>query len=318
MTVQTVSTKPRRQLSVVILNWNAAQETIGCVKSVSSWRGWNTEIWVVDNASYDDSVEEIARRCPRARLVCNAENLGFGGGNNRGLEQVLTSSDAPILLLNNDADIAETDMTQLWDTLDSHAELGCAGPLIYDRHEQQRLLSAGGRDISRHVQTHITATPPKTPLIAVDYVPGTAILIRAQALRQVGLLDERYFFSGEIADLCERMKQNGYSCAIDARSRAYHERHTRLDRVELLRTYYSIRNRFLFIKKFRSELYYGAWLFYALAMSLNADLKREHLRARAIRLGVRDARRGQFCNQNERVLGLLGSGVAGRLDNGAQ
>ncbi len=297
---QTAPDSPR--LAVIILNWNAAPDTIHCVHEIDGWERLQTDIWIVDNASTGGSIDAIREQCPQARLLCNAANLGFGGGNNRGLERALAAGDAPILLLNNDATIAQADMIQLLRTLENKRQLGCVGPLLYDRSDPARLLSAGGRDISRHIQTHI-AQPAAGTLLPVDYVPGTAILIRAEALRQTGLLDETYFFSGEIADLCERLRRQGYGCAIDARARAFHERHTQLDDTETLRTYYSIRNRFLFIKKFRSRSLALVWVIRAWGMSIIAHLRGERRRARAIRLAVRDARQGRFGAQNERVLG---------------
>ncbi len=309
MSIQNLAVPLQSHISAIILNWNAAQDTIRCVQAIYGWSHLKADIWVVDNASTDDSVGAIKRACPGIHLVQNATNLGFGGGNNRGLERALACSDTPVLLLNNDATIAEQDVIQLLDTLENTPRLGCVGPLLFDRAHPDRLLSAGGRDISRHIQTHVTQIG-SGPLLPVDYVPGTAILIRAEVLRQVGLLDETYFFSGEIADLCERMPQKGYMCAIDARARAFHERHTELDRTEALRTYYSVRNRFLFIKKFRSVFWAALWATYATMMSVSAAMKRERLRARAICLAIVDGIRGRFGDQNERVLSLtLGGGI---------
>ena len=225
------------RISAIILNWNAAQDTIRCIQNIHNWSHLQTEIWVVDNASTDNSADVIKRTCPDVYWVQNKINLGFGGGNNRGLEQVLAHSDAPILLLNNDAIIAEQDMLLLVDALENQPQLGCIGPLLFDRAHPNKLISAGGRDISRYIQTHITQIV-SAPLQSVDYVPGTVILLRAKILREIGLFDETYFFSGETADLCERMRQKGYTCAVDTRAHALHEQHIELDRIEALRTYY--------------------------------------------------------------------------------
>lgn len=286
---------------MVILNWNAAPDTIRCVQALDGWTSLQADIWIVDNASTDDSIEAIKQACPRVHLIQNSTNLGFSGGTNRGLEAALALGNAPILLLNNDAAIAEEDVCQLVNTLASTRELGCVGPLLFDRDHPERLLSAGGRDISRFVQTHVDQVGP-SPLQWVDYVPGTVILIRAEALRRVGLLDEAYFFSGEIADLCERMRQNGYRCAVDVRARAFHERHIGFDRVEALRTYYSIRNRFLFIKKFRPRFRAVTWATQALGMCMAARMRRDIRRARVICMAVLDGLSGRFGAQNERVL----------------
>jgi len=100
-------------LFVVILNWNAAEDTIQCVKNMDDWQVVQPTIWVVDNNSHDDSVDQIRQRCPFVRLICNKINLGFAGGSNRGIEAALAEGNAPILLLNNDARIGEENVIRL-------------------------------------------------------------------------------------------------------------------------------------------------------------------------------------------------------------
>ena len=97
------------ELAIIILNWNAAADTVRCVRQAAAWQRLQPVIWVVDNGSDDDSAAVIARQCPEARLLCNAANQGFAGGNNRGIVEALSAGDTPILLLNNDALIEEED-----------------------------------------------------------------------------------------------------------------------------------------------------------------------------------------------------------------
>ena len=94
-------------LSVIILNWNAAADTMSCVRNFAAWQQIRPAIWVVDNASEDGSADLIAETCPEVNLIRNPVNQGYTGGNNRGLEKALASSNAPVMLLNNDAKIAE-------------------------------------------------------------------------------------------------------------------------------------------------------------------------------------------------------------------
>ena len=293
------------ELAVVILNWNAAAETVRCVHAVASWKRLRPAIWVVDNGSADGSAEVISRECPDARLIRNPVNLGFAGGNNRGIVRALSAGDAPILLLNNDAFIEEEDVIRLVDTLHADARLGLVGPLLFDADGRERLLSAGGRDIARHTNSHIREVTAGVPVREVDYVPGTVVVVRPEVFRTVGLFDEDYFFGGEIADLCERARRQGYVSAIDTRARAFHSLSRSSDLRETLHIYYVFRNRFLFIRKFRHARripLYGFWTLYGLAVSLRAQLLGRSAKARAIRLGLLDGWRGRFGGQNERVL----------------
>jgi GT2 family glycosyltransferase len=300
------------ELAIVTLNWNAAADTIRCVRDIASWRRLRPTVWVVDNGSTDGSVEVIARECPNVRLICNSANLGFAGGNNQGIVQALALGDAPILLLNNDAFVGEEDVIRLLDTLQAHEQIGFIGPLLFDAEREGRLLSAGGKNPVLHHHSHIYELAADDPIRIVKYVPGTVIIGRAKVFRTVGLLDKDYFFSTEVADLCMRAGRQGYLSAIDARARATHAlSHSSLLR-DTLYVYYIIRNRFLFIRKFYRKsrfLLLGAWTLYSLALSLKVRLEGKPAMARAVRLGLFDGLQGRFGGQNERVLSACSDSI---------
>jgi len=304
------------ELTVIILNWNAAADTVRCVRNVASWKRLQPAILVVDNGSTDGSPNVISRECPEVHLIRNSTNLGFAGGNNRGIVEALPlpgeTGDAPILLLNNDAWIEENDVIRLLETLRANERVGLIGPLLFDARQRDRLLAAGSKDPARHHRSHSPELPAGGPVHVVECVPGTVILGRAEVFRTVGLLDEDYFFASEVADLCLRARQHGYLSAIDTRARAFHDlgRSSRLR--ETLHTYYIIRNRFLLIRKFHRKwkvLFYGFWTLYSLALSMKMQLNGNLPAARAIRLGFLDGLRGRFGGQNERVLAIT-AGVA--------
>jgi alpha-1,3-rhamnosyl/mannosyltransferase len=298
------------ELAIIILNWNAATDTIRCVRQVTSWERLEPTLWVVDNGSTDGSADAILRECSNIRLIRNSTNLGFAGGNNGGIAEALSAGNAPILLLNNDAFIDEEDVIRLLDTLEDDGRIGFIGPLLFDAENRDRLLSAGGWDPARHHQSHILELPPGEPVRAVECVPGTVVMVRPEVFRTVGLLDEAYFFASEVADLCLRASQQGYVSAIDTRARAFHNLSRSSDLRSTLHTYYIIRNRFLLIRKFHRNwklLFYGFWTLYSLALSLKVQLNGKLATARAIRLGLLDGLRGRFGGQNERVLATSSS-----------
>ncbi|MFW6116207.1 MAG: glycosyltransferase family 2 protein [bacterium] len=292
-------------LSIIILNWNAAVDTIRCVRQVAAWQRLSPTIWVVDNGSTDDSIEAISRECPDAHLIHSSSNLGFAGGNNKGIERALAGCDAPILLLNNDASVSERDVIRLLDTLRSDEKIGFVGPLLFDADNNERLLAAGGRDPVRHHQSHIMKMPSEEPVHGVEYVPGTVLLARPEVFRKVGLLDERYFFTMEIADLCMRAREQGYLSVVDARARAFHALSRSSEQRETLHAYYIIRNRFLFISKFHTDRrvqFYVFWALYSLALLARVQLGGNQVAAQAIWTGLLDGLRGRFGGQNQRVL----------------
>lgn len=297
------------QLTVIILNWNAAEDTIRCVRNILSWQQLRPIIIVVDNASGNDNVELIARECPQAHLICNAENLGFAGGTNRGVEQALKTSNAPILLLNNDAAISEADAAQLLETLTARLDIGLISPLLYDAAQTERLIAAGSKNPIKHHQTRIDTPPPGNSVYPVEYVSGTAVMIRAEVFRSVGLLNEDYFFSTELADLCLRARQQGYSCAVDTRTKAYHRVSRSANLRDTLFVYYIVRNRFIFIRNWpykTRRLYFIFWTAYSAALWLKLKLAGQRPTAHAVWLGLADGLRGRFGGQNERVLSATG------------
>jgi GT2 family glycosyltransferase len=297
-------------LSVIILNWNAARDTIRCIRSVASWERPRAKVWVVDNDSSDDSAAAISRACPDARLIRNPANLGFAGGNNVAITQALASHSAPILLLNNDAFISKDDVSRLLETLDTDDRIGFVGPLLYDADKQSRLLSAGGRNPVLHHHSHIQQLPVGDPIQTVEYVPGTVIIARAEVFRRVGLFDPDYFFTMEVADLCMRARQHGFFSAVDTGARATHALNRSSAFRETLYPYYIIRNRFLFIRRFygvRRYPLFVMWASYSLALSIKVELNGKSAMARAVRLGLRDGLQGRFGGQNERVISACGT-----------
>lgn len=293
-------------LSVVILNWNAAEDTLRCIRAVESWNTPHPTVWIVDNASSDGSPDTIAREAPQVHLIRNATNQGFAGGNNRGIEAALQASHAPILLLNNDAHITESAIVALLRTLNSDPGIGFVGPLLYSESMPPQLLSAGGRSPIHHHHSHITTLEQsKTPFTA-EYVPGTVLLINPTVLKVVGLLNEDYFFTMEVAELCLRAARHGYRSVIDPQAQATHALEARPSLLrKTLYAYYIIRNRFLLMRDLKPQPligFYAIWTLYSAALALKLRLTDERQAAQAIWLGLQDGLRGRFGGQNERVL----------------
>lgn len=300
------------KLSVIILNWNRLQETLACIQSVRSWTTLSPEIWVVDNASEDQSRQKIPQEYPEIHFIPSNQNRGFAGGNNLALKQILMQDFDATLLLNNDTVIAEKDVLKMIETLKVHKSLSIVGPLLYSTANDNTPISIAGRDIATHMNTRkyisksdLSNLSTKDNLYHVDYVPGSAALIRTELFRSVGLLDEAYFFSGEIADFCERIKKAGYFCAIETSAQAIHPIHSSHPLRSTLYLYYNLRNRFLFIRKFRpQQLFFLSAFWYAvgLAMIIGALARFRFIQARAVWLSLIDGVSKRYGNQNDRVL----------------
>ncbi len=294
-------------MAVIILNWNQAAATIRCVEAVATWKYVAPDIWVVDNASQDGSRNLIPKQCPSIHFLASDSNLGFAGGNILALRRILSSRSDAVLLLNNDALISEDQVILLLAELAAHARLGIVGPLLDERRGQKQVFTAGGRDIARHLATRNECPVPDLPaliaahrLLEVDYVPGTVALVQAEVFQNAGLFDEDYFFSGEMADFCRRAAGRGYTRAICTRARAKHapggEARSTLYR------YYTLRNRFLYIRKFyksQRALYTVLWSAVGLVMAARSLAVGHPAKARAAWHALRDGLAGRFGNRND-------------------
>lgn len=307
----------RPEVAIIILNWNAAADTIDCIHNVAAFQQIQSQIWVVDNNSSDDSADRIAAEWPQVNLIRNSVNVGYAGGNNCALAEILEGDSEFVLLLNNDAHIDEENLLHLMAALQSYSNIGIVGPLMFDADQPDRLLNAGGQNPVLHLTSHVTRLGHQSRLQLVDYLPGTVMLARREVFQKTDLLDESYFFSTEIPDFCRRARQQGYLSTTVPKARAYHA----VDRSSTFRAslyvYYIIRNRFRFIGKFYPTLkifLFGFWTLYSVALSTKLYLEGNSVTAKAVLLGLADGLRGRFGGQNERVLAACGGQRPSSLD----
>lgn len=291
--------------AIIILNWNNSPDTIATVQAIRGWKRLTPVIWVVDNGSEDDSVERIQRECPSVRLLLSYHNRGFAAGNNMAIRQVMAKGQsASFLLLNNDAVIEEIGVRRLLDTLE-RTGAGIVGPLLHDPPPTMGLQAAGGINPTWRIDTHLHYIPDESAPYPVDYVPGTAILIAAEVFERIGLLDEEYFISGEIADFCLRARRHGYRPLIDPKVTVYHDTGRSSELRVAFYAYYFLRNRFLFVRKFYPRLRWLLvlrWTLFGLMSVVTSWLQGNQRRARALLLGLRHGLSGQFGDRSAEVL----------------
>ena len=212
-------------LSVVIASYNTRKLTEHTLRTVmEASHGLEVEVFVVDNASSDGSVEMIEEKFPDVRLISNDSNLGFAVANNAAFRQ---SQGRHVLLLNSDTLVRPDTLSCLVAFLDTHPEAGATGCKILNpdgtfQHDCRRgfptpmaaiyKLSGLSRLFSnnpRFARYNLTYLDPDE-LSEVDALSGSCMMVRREVLEQVGLLDETYFMYGEDLDWCYRMRQAGW------------------------------------------------------------------------------------------------------------
>ena len=240
-------------------------------------------------------------------MVIRSElNLGFSGGVNHIIQRHDVQASDAVLLLNTDATLTKADIGEMMRQFSAHRECAAFSPVLSEFDGSKTVDYCGARNMGRHLATRCRSagsTSVSPSLLPVPFLSGTALLCRTSALRHVGFLDERYFFSGEIADLCQRLSDAGMVCAVCMEARVVHDLTCKSHQRSVIHLYYALRNRFLFVRthesRWRQPLQVVVWVSVGFAMVTKALLQRDRARARAAFMAVLDGVRGRYGNRHE-------------------
>ncbi len=224
-------------LAVVILNWNTPQLTLDALQTLYAdlerHGPANTTVYVVDNASTDDSVAQIRAKFPQVQLIESQQNLGFGGGNNLALRTIGFGRAIPIqqlpdavYLLNSDTLTQPKATNTLFQTLLAYPDAGVVGAkLTYGDGSFQHSAFA----FPDLVQLAIDLWPffqrwYDTPLngryllelydqprpFSVGFVLGATMMLRREVIQATGMFDEQFFMYAEEVDWQRRIEKAGW------------------------------------------------------------------------------------------------------------
>ncbi|WP_027450545.1 glycosyltransferase family 2 protein [Xylanibacter brevis] len=205
------------KLSIVIVSYNVRHYLDQCLESVlRATRDIDSEIFVVDNDSKDDTVAYLKQRyAQQIKLIESNRNLGFARANNIAIKQ---SVGEYVLLLNPDTFVAENALTKVIDFLDAHPQAGGAGVMMHNAdgsiaRESRRAVPTPYvsfmKMIGRSDRYYMSHLPWDSPA-RIEVLSGAFCMLRRQALNKAGLLDEDFFMYGEDIDLSYRIMKSGY------------------------------------------------------------------------------------------------------------
>jgi GT2 family glycosyltransferase len=213
------------KLSIVIVNYNVKYFLEQCLDSVlRATKDIDSEIFVVDNHSSDNSLEYLIPRFPGVNFIDNRENVGFSKANN---QAILQSSGEYILLLNPDTVVGESALTNVCRFMDENSRAGAVGVKMLDGFGQFLPESKRGFPSPWHSFCKMSGLSKVFPLSKtfggyhvrylsenetheVDVLAGAFMMLRRKALDKSGLLDESFFMYGEDIDLSYRISKTGY------------------------------------------------------------------------------------------------------------
>ena len=205
------------KLTIVIVSYNVRSFVAQCLDSVQkASEGLDgVEVFVVDNASADDTVSYIGSHYPGVKLIANDDNLGFSRANNIAIRQ---AQGEYILLLNPDTIVAEPTLRECVSFMDAHPQAGGLGVRMHNADgslapESRRAMPSPWVSClkmlgftKRYYMSHLSWQEPGR----IEVVSGAFFMLRRKALDQVGLLDEDFFMYGEDIDLSYRLLKGGW------------------------------------------------------------------------------------------------------------
>lgn len=250
---------------IVIVNHNSTDFLLRCLASVyTALDGIPARIFVQDNASGDD-VRRLKRAFPWIHLTVNTRNLGFAAAVNQALAR---STAEYVVLLNPDTLVEQGFFATVLAYLRVHPDVGILGPRVLDQDGSVQGSARGfptpltalfGRSSflsarfphNRFTQRNLvclqsdgrTASP-------VDWVSGACMVIRNEALRKTGRLDERFYIYWEDADLCRRFTNDSWKVVYFPLARCYHFAGKSSDTKPCFATYHFHRSCYLYFEKY--------------------------------------------------------------------
>lgn len=286
---------------IILLNWNGLADTLDCLRSLEGLEYPNAHVVVVDNGSANNEAARIASAYPRATVLCNPENLGYAGGNNRGIRHALAAGADYVWLLNNDATVEASSVAELVRAAEQHPDVGALCPVVYEQGGDK--IQSAGAVLDREREEHrilrtledLAAAREEGSLL----LWGTALLVRRTTIDSVGLLDERYFAYHEDMDYSVRVMAGGFRTLVVPGATVYHRMGRSLGPGQSpVREYLLVRNWYLFWRTYlvgrRRRSYPRRYLAWALERSMNARLTGNPVAADHILDAAWDALRGHW------------------------
>ncbi len=214
-------------VSIVVLNWNAFEDTHECLLSLKEVNHSNFQIIVVDNGSNDESPQKIEANHPEIKLVRCRVNKGIAAGYNRGIQAALKSDAEYIVVMNNDLTFDSEFLTAMVHTAQSWTQSGIIMPKIFYYDEPKIIWSTGGR--TRWIPSNILLrgrqqkdSPSFQTEELINFAPSCCLMLSREVCCEVAF-DESYFFYYDDWDFCLQARKKGWKIIFSPDSHIWHK-----------------------------------------------------------------------------------------------
>lgn len=268
-------------VTIIILNWNGISDTLQLLKNLEEVTYSNFSVLVVDNASTDDSVGQIARYMEKNRrtetgkykisILPLSKNYGFAEGNNKGLQQLLRERPDFYLLLNNDTIVSPDFLDRMIAAAESDEKVGALAPMIYfadkEGNKRDEIWYAGGwLNFYAGGAHHSIELPANNSAASIptDFISGCCLLLRKEVVAKLDVLfDPAFFAYGEDVDLCMRIVKAGYSLALVPQSTIWHKLASSSGGPKSYNFwYYNVRNNFIVMSRYAAWYHWPVFILY--------------------------------------------------------
>lgn len=238
------------RIAVVLLNWNGRSFIERFLPGICQYNRPDSEIWIADNASTDDSLSWVERHFPQVRILRIPQNLGFAAGYNYALERIEAEY---VVLLNQDVEVTPHWLDPLLQRMEAETGVGAVQPKLRAFHQRDHFEYAGaaggmldylGYPFCRgRLFEHLEPDHGQyDSAMEVAWASGAALFVRRELYLALGGLDEAFFAHMEEIDLCWRIRRAGYRVYCEPASVVYHVGGGSLERENPKKLYLNFRN----------------------------------------------------------------------------
>lgn len=202
----------KQRITIVTVLHNSAAVIAECLKSIPK----GVIVYVVDNASSDNGIEIAKSARPDATIIKSEKNLGFGRGNNLGLEKVKTEY---ALVLNPDTLMQADTLDNLLKVADRYDDAAIISPTIYSTNGSvqktyKNSIFAKDNSFNNYISAEGDA--------CAEWLTGAAMLLKMDIFRKIGFFDPKIFLFFEDDDICLNARKSGYSLITTPESKLIH------------------------------------------------------------------------------------------------
>ena len=272
-----------KKVSIITVNFNQPKVTEELLQSIPD-SYTNIEIIVVDNGSKVEADNSWMSKFPHINFIRSEQNLGFAGGNNRGVNEATGDY---LFFVNNDTEFTEGLLEKLVEVMNSKPAIGMISPMIKYYSDKSLIQYAGYTPMNYYtcrnscIGLREKDTGQFNNITApTAYCHGAAMMVKKAAIEKAGLMSENFFLYYEEVDWCEQIKRAGYEAWVCTEALIYHKESVSVGKKSKLKEYFMNRNRILFTRRnapfFNKLIFYPYFILLVVPRNLLAYIKNKN------------------------------------------